>query len=77
LTRVYKYSGPTYDFEFARDVLVALDNIINAGLLNTQRPFALYFDVECVDKLSGLLRDISENPHKGVKSLKTFLNFSR
>lgn len=36
LTKVYKYFGPTYNFEFARDVIVTLDNIVNVGEMEAE-----------------------------------------
>lgn len=69
LGNVYKYSGLTYNFELARDILVGLDNIINLGEMiientNNTNPFAMHFDSECVDQLRWLLSTIKENPHQ-------------
>jgi len=69
LTSIYKYYGPTYNFEFARDVLVALDNIVNVGDVEVEgtkgiNKYALVFDLEAVDKLGSLLKVIKDNPHR-------------
>ncbi len=68
LTRVYKYVGAVYNFEFARDILVCLDNILNMGELDTDgkslNKYAFAFDSECVDKLGSLMAAIADNPHK-------------
>eukprot|EP01119_Soliformovum_irregulare_P013118 TRINITY_DN3460_c0_g1_i1.p1 TRINITY_DN3460_c0_g1~~TRINITY_DN3460_c0_g1_i1.p1 ORF type:complete len:953 (-),score=284.24 TRINITY_DN3460_c0_g1_i1:498-3326(-) len=73
LSTMYKYSGPVFNFEFARDVLIALDNILNVGEVEveaTRQPnqFALAFDLEVIDKLGALLAAIKENPDKDAIS---------
>eukprot|EP01114_Cavostelium_apophysatum_P006203 TRINITY_DN1744_c0_g1_i12.p1 TRINITY_DN1744_c0_g1~~TRINITY_DN1744_c0_g1_i12.p1 ORF type:complete len:563 (+),score=198.38 TRINITY_DN1744_c0_g1_i12:1357-3045(+) len=73
LTKVYKYCGPTFNFEFGRDVVVALDNVVNAGEVDidhrtksapVDNKYALAFGLDSIDKLSTLLSSIKENPNK-------------
>lgn len=64
LTEIYKYCGPTYNFEFVNDILIALEKILDAGELDdTAGPnkFALEFDLECIDKIRSLMTAIKES----------------
>ena len=36
LTEIYKFCGPSFNFEFVRDVLAALDNIVNVGEMEAE-----------------------------------------
>ncbi len=36
LTQVYKFCGPAFNFEFVRDVLTGLDNIVNVGEMEAE-----------------------------------------
>jgi len=36
LTEIYKFCGPSFNFELARDVLAALDNIVNIGEMEAE-----------------------------------------
>lgn len=36
LTEIYKFCGPSFNFEYVRDVLAALDNIVNVGEMEAE-----------------------------------------
>jgi Ca2+-binding EF-hand superfamily protein len=66
LTEVYKYCGPTYNFDFVVDILSALENIINIGEMEGEETqsankYALEFDLECIDKIKSLLAAMKES----------------
>lgn len=61
LTEIYKFCGPSFNFEFVRDVLAALDNIVNVGEMEAEEKqklnqYALSFDMGCVDSIRGVLQ---------------------
>lgn len=81
LGSVYKYSGYSYNFELARDVLVALDNIFNVGQILVEHlslqmnPFAPVFDLECIDQLRHIYSILKDNAQKEeVKAWKQVRN---
>lgn len=56
LTDVYKFAGPTYNFDIVNDVLTTLEFILNIGEIEVDERtganrYAFHFDLECIDKI--------------------------
>eukprot|EP00005_Dracoamoeba_jomungandri_P001938 CAMPEP_0174261552 /NCGR_PEP_ID=MMETSP0439-20130205/11494_1 /TAXON_ID=0 /ORGANISM="Stereomyxa ramosa, Strain Chinc5" /LENGTH=1028 /DNA_ID=CAMNT_0015346041 /DNA_START=22 /DNA_END=3108 /DNA_ORIENTATION=- len=73
LTQIYKYCGPSYNFEFVIDVLSALHNIVNTGEMDAEEKkklnqYALSFDLGCVDNLKTVLQAIEQAPPEELQA---------
>eukprot|EP01087_Luapelamoeba_hula_P013814 TRINITY_DN3982_c1_g1_i5.p1 TRINITY_DN3982_c1_g1~~TRINITY_DN3982_c1_g1_i5.p1 ORF type:complete len:859 (+),score=157.44 TRINITY_DN3982_c1_g1_i5:1017-3593(+) len=73
LTQIYKFCGPSYNFEFVRDILVALDSIVNVGEMEAEEKsklnqYALTFDMGCVDGLKTVLQLLKQTPAADLDS---------
>jgi hypothetical protein len=84
LTEVYKYCGPTYDFDFVRDILSSLENIVNVGEMESEESgqrinkYAEEFDLECIDKIRSLLVALRESKPESInawRGISLLLNF--
>jgi hypothetical protein len=62
LNTVYTYCGPSFNFEFVRDILSTLGSILRAGAVDLGvNQFALLFDLSCIDRFNFLLQSLQEN----------------
>jgi len=73
LTQIYKFCGPSFNFEFVRDILIALENIINVGEMEAEEKqklnqYALTFDMGCVDGIRGVLLAIKQSPPEELEA---------
>lgn len=76
LIKTYGYGGPSFNFGFMRDLLVALENCVNVGAADADSQYAssgdlrqvgrginqhaLRFDLEAIDKLRAVLQVIRD-----------------
>eukprot|EP00007_Cunea_sp_BSH-02190019_P007547 CAMPEP_0174234814 /NCGR_PEP_ID=MMETSP0417-20130205/4453_1 /TAXON_ID=242541 /ORGANISM="Mayorella sp, Strain BSH-02190019" /LENGTH=1117 /DNA_ID=CAMNT_0015313229 /DNA_START=45 /DNA_END=3398 /DNA_ORIENTATION=- len=73
LSRVYKFSGPSYNFDMATDAVGALLRVVNmgesiaeeTGKLNS---YALQFDLACIDRFRDLLVLLGDTKDKEIAS---------
>jgi hypothetical protein len=74
LTEIYKHSGPAYNFDFVRDILTCLDNIVTMGELDSEdhntatNKYALQFDLESIDRMRGLLQAIKDSRPEDINA---------
>lgn len=72
LSEMYKFIGPTYNFDFVEDIITSLDNIVNIGYIqksdNGKNHFALVFDLDCVDRIKQMLTLIKDSPPENMNS---------
>lgn len=72
LTETYRFVGPSYNFEFLEDIVVALDNIVNVGTVqrseNGLNLFALSFDLGCIDKMRQMLLVVKSSQSTSLKA---------
>jgi hypothetical protein len=62
LNTVYTYCGPSFNFEFVRDILSTLGTILRAGAVDLGvNQFALLFDLSCIDRFNFLLQVLSSD----------------
>lgn len=68
LNSVYLVNQPMFDFDFVRDVLATLQNLVTAGEAEishgTMNPYAALFDLNCLDQMYTLLKAIAETAPK-------------
>lgn len=65
LSTAYHYTGPSFNFDLARDIIITLENIVNVGELEMNSAggfnYTNFVDLDSVDKLNSFLKTISEN----------------
>mmetsp|Transcript_17717 Transcript_17717/g.49861 ORF Transcript_17717/g.49861 Transcript_17717/m.49861 type:complete len:1041 (+) Transcript_17717:66-3188(+) len=73
LTNVYSFCGATYDFDFVRDVIGAMQNFLNVGAMHAEESgslnqIALCFDMSVVDRIFDLLQVIKGTESEELKA---------
>lgn len=68
---MYHFYGPSYNLEFVRDVLAALQNIVNVGDMEADEErkvnlYAIKFDLEAIDKLQSTLSVLATLPNQAA-----------
>eukprot|EP00455_Lapot_gusevi_P001572 TRINITY_DN10610_c0_g2_i2.p1 TRINITY_DN10610_c0_g2~~TRINITY_DN10610_c0_g2_i2.p1 ORF type:complete len:496 (-),score=120.42 TRINITY_DN10610_c0_g2_i2:115-1602(-) len=79
LRDVYLYLGPTYNFDFVKDILDAMDDILEAGetearSAGTVHPYILMFDMDVVEKLKQVLLVICDEMDEKMDSWREKTN---
>ena len=74
--QIYKHVGPSYNFEFVRDLLESLDNIINVGEIEAEErrrlnAYALRFDLSTLDSIGSVLAALRQGDDQGISQRGT------
>eukprot|EP01125_Pyxidicula_operculata_P010084 TRINITY_DN331_c1_g1_i2.p1 TRINITY_DN331_c1_g1~~TRINITY_DN331_c1_g1_i2.p1 ORF type:complete len:645 (+),score=128.51 TRINITY_DN331_c1_g1_i2:2-1936(+) len=74
LTEMYKFCGPTYNFDLAREILSALSNIVNVGEIISEdgiNKYALAFDLDSIDKMGSVLEAIHNSKPSDINAWRS------